>query len=247
MRKEMDINKIWLKQALVLTLILFLSACAGLPKPQPDLSNPIRTVAILPFENGSNNIDAPNKLRELFKSKFGLKFYKVLAIEEVDQILLDDFGITLGEHFEDVDFEEIKAKIGADAYVFGNITHFDQTIAGIINIKRVRAEMKMMQASNNEIVWNVSKMGIKSEAGSGDGLGALASLASDISDAAEEGDINWIKIKKKNSDNEGGLLGNLIVGLVDAAIDSATDNVLSEESIAFVNRSTSNLRHGPGY
>lgn len=242
----MELNKSWLKQTLLVIVVLSVSACAGLPKPKPDLSNPIRTVAILPFENGSNNIDAPEKLRELFKNKFALKFYKVLPTEEIDQILLDDFGITLGEHFEGMAFEDIKAKIGADAYVFGNITHFDQTIAGVINIKRVRAKMKMMQASNDEIVWVSNNIGIKSESNSGGGLGALVSIASDISDATEEEAVNWIKIQSQTG-GDGSLLGNLLTGLVENAIDSATGSVLAEESVAFVNRSTSNLRHGPGF
>jgi hypothetical protein len=233
-----------LKWGFMFFVLGLLSACISIPKPQPDLSNPIHTVAILPFANESNNVDAPKQIRDLLSKKLSAKFYRVLPIEEVDQTLVDELGITLGEQLEDVTFKEIKLKVVADAYIFGNITHYDQTTSGVLNTNRVRAILKMVKADDESVFW-VSNLGIKSEARSGDLFGSLASLASAVADGNDEA-VQWITIKSKTG-GDGSILGNLISGMVDKAVDSAFGVTLTEETVAFVNYSTRTLRNGPGY
>ncbi|MFT5505683.1 MAG: hypothetical protein ACI845_002526 [Gammaproteobacteria bacterium] len=225
----------------IILVVVTLSSCALLPKP--DQSNPILTVAVLPFSNFSNNVDAPENLRKQYIEKFESKFYKVISVKKIDRILLDDFGITLGDQIDDVDFDEIKEKIGADGYVFGHITHYVRTVSGVLNSNRVRTEMKMIQASNNNLVWQ-SQIGVKSESKSDDLLGNIASLASAISDVKEDSG-EWITIERQ-PDGDGSILGNLGSGLIESIIGTATDTLLTEESHALIELSTSKLRHGPG-
>ena len=229
----------------LLMLIGFVSGCVSIPVPQPDLTNPIRTVAILPFANMSNNIEAPNQIRVLLGKKLTAKFYKVIPIEEVDQVLLDELGITLGEQLSEVQFNELKAKLAADAYVYGNITHYDQSMSGVINTNRVSAELQMKQTTDESVFW-LSVIGIKSESRSGGLFGGLASLASAVSDSNEESPIQWITIKSKTG-GDGSIFGNLVSGLVDKAISGAMGVTLTEESVAFVNHSVKTLRNGPGF
>ena len=229
----------------LLMLIGFVSGCVSIPVPQPDLTNPIRTVAILPFANMSNNIEAPNQIRDLLGKKLTAKFYKVIPIEEVDQVLLDELGITLGEQLSEVQFNELKAKLAADAYIYGNITHYDQSMSGVINTNRVSAELQMKQTTDESVFWQ-SVIGIKSESKSGGLFGGLASLASAVSDNSEESPIQWITIESRTG-GDGSILGNLISGLVDKAVSSAIGVTLTEESVAFVNHSVKTLRNGPGF
>lgn len=228
----------------MLVLLGLLSACISIPKPQPDVTNPIRTVAILPFANESNNVEAPAQIRDLLSKKLSAKFYRVLPIEEVDQQLADKMGVTLGEHLTDVEFNDLKSTLKADAYVYGNITHYDQSTAGVLNTNRVRAEMNMIQGRDEGIFWS-SNLGIKSESKSGDLFGSLASLASTIADNKDE-DIIWITIERKTG-GDGTIFGNLVSGLVEKALSSMTDTVLTQESVALVNYSTQTLRNGPGF
>lgn len=229
----------------LLMLIGFVSGCVSIPVPQPDLTNPIRTVAILPFANMSNNIDAPNQIRDLLSKKLTAKFYKVIPMEEVDQVLLDELGITLGEQLSEVQFNELKAKLSADAYIYGNITHYDQSMSGVINTNRVSAELQMKQTTDESVFWH-SVIGIKSESRSGGALGGLASLASAVSDSNEESPIQWITIESRKG-GDGSIFGNLLSGLVDKAVSSAMGVTLTEESVAFVNHSVKTLRNGPGF
>ena len=241
-------NKSWgqpFKWVFLLLILGFVSGCVNIPVPKPDLTNPIRTVAILPFANESNNIDAPKQIRDLLRKKLQAKFYKVLPLEDVDQVLLDELGITLGEQLSEVELADLKAKVTADAFIYGNITHYDQTMAGVINTNRVRAEMNMLQISNDMDFWK-SGIGIKSESRSGGVFGSLASLASAVSDNSGDDPIQWITIESKKG-GDGSIMGNLLSGLVDKAVSGAMGVTLTEESLALINRSTSTLRNGPGF
>jgi hypothetical protein len=232
--------KIW---GLVILVSGFISGCISIPVPQPDLTNPIHTVVILPFANESNSVDAPNQIRDLLEKKLTAKFYKVTPRAEVDQLMVDRLGITLGEQLSEVEFSEIKKNIAADAYIYGNITHYDQTMSGVLNTNRVRTEMKMVQARDDSVFWN-SNIGIKSESRSDDLFGNLASMASAISDSQDD-EITWITIERKTG-GDGSVLGNLISGLVEKAISNMTDTVLTEESVSMINYATQTLRNGPG-
>jgi len=233
-----------IKWGMLVLMVGLLSACISIPKPQPDPTNPIHTVAIMPFGNDSNSVDAPNQLRDLLAKKLQAKFYRVVPLAEIDQTLEDEMGITLGDQLQDVDIKELKDKIKADAYVFGKVTHYDQTTSGVLNTNRVRAELQMVKTDDDTVFWG-STLGIKSESKSGGLFGSMASLASAVSDNGDE-NIQWITIQRKTG-GDGSILGNLVSGLVDKAVSSAMGLTLNEESLAFVNASTSTLRNGPGY
>ena len=231
------------KRLFLISVVMLFSACVSIPKPQPDLTNPVRTVVILPFSNMSNNVDAPDHVRKVMSQKLKTKFYRVESLDVVDQTLADKLGITLGEQLAEVDFEDIKAAIPADGYIYGDITHYDQSTMGILNTNRVRVEMRMIQASTNNVFWS-SAIGIKSESKSNSYAGAFASLASSISDAND--DTQWITIERKTG-GDGSFMGNLVSGLVEKAIASATNTTLTEETLAMVRYSTQTLRNGPGF
>ncbi len=234
----------YLPKAIVLVCLFMLSACVTVPKPMPDPTNPIHSVVILPFTNFSNNIGAPGHLRELLATKMKVKFYDVMDLAKVDTILEDQFGITLGEHVEDVDFKDIHAILGADAYVFGDVTHYDQVITGVLNTNRVKADVKMIQTSSNTVFWS-NNIGIKSESKGGGLIGDVASLSSTVSDINEE-EIKWITIESE-SGGDGSIFGNLVAGVVDQVVSNMTETVLTEESVAWVDHTAHNLRQGPGF
>jgi hypothetical protein len=225
-------------------LLISLGIVAGcIPKPQPDLTNPVRTVAILPFANMSNNVDAPQVVRENLSQQMTAKFYRVLPLEQIDQTLADDLGITLGEQLEDVEMREIASKINADAFIFGHITHFESTLAGVVNTNRVAAKMRMVQVGTQTELWG-SHIGAKSTTASG-GIGGLMALGSDLADASDE-EIQWITVQSDQNNNGGGLLGGLIAGLAEKAINSAFGVDMQKETQAMVSHSLATMRNGPG-
>jgi hypothetical protein len=236
----MGMRKICGKFAVVLILVGLISGC--LVMPEPDASNPVHTVAILPFSNMSNNVDAPAKIREALAQALKNKFYKVIPLEQVDLALLDGLGITLGEQLQDVDFKDIASKIQADAFVFGDITHYESTISGVLNTNRVSAKLRMVQVGTQTELWNVH-YGAKSETSSG-GLGSLMSMGHAIADSNDD-EIKWITVSSEQE--QGGLLGGLISGLAKKAVSSAFGVELNRETVAMINQSVVTLRNGPGF
>ncbi len=235
----METRKIFGNITLFLMLIGLLAGC--IPAPQPDLSNPVRTVAILPFTNMSNNVDAPAKVREVLEQRLTAKFYRVIPLQEVDQALEDGLGITLGEQLQDVDFKDIAAQIKADAFVFGDITHFDTTISGVLNTNRVSAKLRMIQVGTQTELW-YTHFGAKSEFSTGE-LGSLMSLGHAIADSGDE-QIQWITVQSEQK--KGTLLDGLVGGLVRKAVGNAFGVELNTETLAMINRSVASLRNGPG-
>jgi hypothetical protein len=224
-----------------LFLILMGMLVGCIPAPQPDLSNPVRTVAILPFSNMSNNVDAPAKVREVLEQSLTAKFYRVIPLQEVDQALEDGLGITLGEQLDDVDFKDIAAQIKADAFVFGDITHFDTTISGVLNTNRVSAKLRMIQVGTQTELW-YTHFGAKSKFSTG-GVGSLMSLGDAITDSGDE-EIQWITVQSEQQN--GSLLEGLVGGLVQKAVGNAFGVELNRETLAMINHSVASLRNGPG-
>ena len=66
-----------------------LSACTTLPTVKHDASNSIKTLAVLPMTNNTNDVDAPMFVRSLLTSSLEGFFYTVKAQEETDLILKD--------------------------------------------------------------------------------------------------------------------------------------------------------------
>ena len=240
----MEKAKTLFKWILVVFALGLISSCASSFRSQPDESNPIVTVAILPFSNLSNNAGAPEHLRGLLSNKLTAKFYKVIPLQQIDERLVDELGITLGEQLSELEFEQIHSIINADAYVYGDILHYDQITSGILNINRVSARLKMIQSRNEMVFWH-SNIGIKSEVRSGGFSGSLASLVS-LGNDIKDSEIHWITLRRE-AGGDGSIVSNLISGLLVKTLSSAFGLTLKFESAALISRSTMTLRNGPGF
>src|SRR3989338_10146585 len=82
---------------LVLVSVLWISGCA-IPRPRipANPANPIKTVAVLPMINNTNDVEAPEKVREMFGAKIPERCYIYKPMQETNQVLKDELGITLG-------------------------------------------------------------------------------------------------------------------------------------------------------
>lgn len=232
----------WVRFAGVMILIAGVAGCAAL-MPKPDPSNPIRTIAILPFENGSNDVEAPNKVREALANRLRQKFYRVIDLNEIDIALRDELGITLGGQLREVEFADITEVIQADGIIYGNLTHYEHVVTGALNEKLVRAELNLIQVSTGQSFWS-SELGVKSQRTDG-GIGNLLALAKDVGQATNDDAIQWVKIQTQQQ-QEGGFMGNLLAGIADKVVSSALGVDLQQETMAFINHATNSLRNGPG-
>ncbi|HKZ46815.1 MAG TPA: GNA1162 family protein, partial [Thermodesulfobacteriota bacterium] len=164
---------------LLLFSVLWMSGCA-IPRPHiaPNPANPIKTVAVLPMVNNTNDVEAPEKVREMFAAKVLERCYINKAVGEVSQILKDELGITLGSQLDMTNPQELGKKLGVDAVIYGTLFNFEEKTTGVLNIRRVRAGFKLVDIKTGQVVWGRGQ-GIKSETRMTEGIaGTIAGGAS---------------------------------------------------------------------
>lgn len=171
------------KQTLFLiSLVLFLASCtARLPSYKPDLSNPVYTVAVLPFYNVTNDVGGAMALRNEFQRRIEHRHYKVMPLKEVDEVLLNRMGITLGSQLEMTDAMELGKTLNVDGVVYGYVLDFDHITAGVYNVKKVRAGFRLVDAKTGQTVW-AGGQGVKTVISGGGTAGAGASVLKEVLD-----------------------------------------------------------------
>ncbi|MEE8185653.1 MAG: hypothetical protein V3T96_04550, partial [Thermodesulfobacteriota bacterium] len=132
-----------MKKTRLLTLLLFLlllSSCApGIKRIPPNPTNPVFTVAFLPVYNATADIDGPQKIREEFFKRISRYNYSAKPIDEVDRLLQDRMGITLGSQLDLTNPQKIGEVLGVDGLVYGYLLDYSHLTLGIYNVKMVRA------------------------------------------------------------------------------------------------------------
>lgn len=160
-----------------LTVFCFLLISCSIPVHtiSPNPSNPIRTVAVLPMYNATNDVEGPRVVRELAEKRIQKWHYASKPLNEVDQILKDQMGLTLGSQLELTTPQKLGAALGVDAVLYGYLLNFDDITTGVYNEKRVRAGFRLVDTKTGKVVWAGGR-GIRNESGS---LGSMASSRDD--------------------------------------------------------------------
>lgn len=177
------------KIPLLFALLLVLSACAIQPtvrptRRPPDPANPIRTIAVLPVYNISNDVEGPEMIRREIEARVQGMHYDSMPLADVDRILRDGFGITLGAQLQMATPKELGEALGVDGLIYGYLLDFDDITTGIYNSRRVRAGFRLINAKTGEAVWSRGQ-GVKSEI-LGKKEGAGIAIAKDILDSTKE-------------------------------------------------------------
>lgn len=177
------------KAFVLLGLALFLFSCAArLPVYAPDVTNPIYTVAVLPFYNATNDVGGPADLRQEVHRRVARMHYNALPIKEVDELLYNRTGITLGSQLELIDAVELGRTLGVDALVYGYVLDFEDVTTGVYNVKKVRAGFKLVDAATGETIWTGGQ-GVKSVISGGGGVGAGVSVIKEIGESGGDQDL----------------------------------------------------------
>lgn len=165
---------------------LALTACAGLQQVAPNPSNPIRTIAVLPFVNNTNDVDGPAYVRTLFAAELDHHQYVVKPLVEVDQILKDQMSVTLGKQLDMTTPKQLGETLGVDGVIFGSLDDFNHVMTGVYNVKKVRARVKLVNCKTGQTVWR-NGIGVKSAQGTGK-AGTAVTAVSAVADAKSAGD-----------------------------------------------------------
>ncbi|MBI5810614.1 MAG: DUF799 family lipoprotein, partial [Deltaproteobacteria bacterium] len=168
----------------LLSSVLFLAAACSLPTVRPNPSNPMYTVAVLPVYNATNDIDGAQKVRELSAARVDKWHYRSLPLNEVDQILRDQFNITLGSQLDTATTEQLGTALGVDGVMYGYLLNFEHITTGVYNIKKVRAGFKLVDARTGRVIW-AGGHGVKSLLTSGGAAGKGVAALKELQDARE--------------------------------------------------------------
>ncbi|OGP15200.1 MAG: hypothetical protein A2054_05740 [Deltaproteobacteria bacterium GWA2_55_10] len=126
---------------------------------------------MLPFYNATNDVGGPKAIREEFQKRIQHRHYNVMPLKDVDELLLNQTGITLGSQLELTNPAQLGEALGVDGVIYGYVLNFDDITTGVYNVKKVRAGFKLVDTRTGRVVWSRG-LGVKRViAGSKAGVG----------------------------------------------------------------------------
>ncbi len=182
------------KFLLSILLVFLLISCATLQPPHPLHPQEKYTVAVLPLYNATNDVDGPALVRRIFNEKIQI-YYKTKPLDEVDRILKDELGITLGNQLGTITPQRLGEVLGVDGVIYGYLLNFDEITTVVYNVRKVRAGFKLVDTKDGSTIWARGK-GLRKVTGVMD-IGAIGTSDHDpIKDAEGIAGINeWLYVR----------------------------------------------------
>lgn len=209
-------SRMCIVSAAVVVLAL-LEGCARLPPP--DASNPIVKVAVLPIHNYTPDMDGAEWVRSAFSAMVPSRYYRITPNNEVDQLLRDKMGVTLGGQLDYTNPATgapspliVGQTLEVDGLFYCSLEDFDNLITGFYNRKKIKAKCRLVNAKNTAVIWE------KEEEESNSELNLSVS-----------GALNAVKQK-------------VVGALIDSALRS---NPLTVETTAVIEKMKSTIPSGP--
>jgi len=107
------------------------------------------TIAVLPFANDSNSIDAPVFMQKLAADGLAAGGYAVLPIRDVNE-RLRAAGITVGGQLASKTPQELARITGASAVLYGTVKSFNYTTLGFYQKREVALSAQLVGADGTE-------------------------------------------------------------------------------------------------
>jgi len=136
----------------VIVALFFFAGCKVEP-PKPPL---VETVAVLPFDNESNNLDAADFLQAYVYLALKPSAYKVMGYKEVNSFL-EKAGISDGGQLGIVDPVKLGKDLGVHALLYGNVESFGYLNVGYYTQRKVSLDLKLVDVSNGTTLWENSQ------------------------------------------------------------------------------------------
>jgi hypothetical protein len=143
------------KLSTVLLTAVCLAGC-NVPPPKPPL---LETVAILPFDNYSNDVNAPDIMQRLTFLALKNSPYRISDVIETNERLAK-VGIVDGGQLPAVDPTKVGKEFGVQALLYGDVENFSYTNIGFYLQKRVTLHLKMVDVNTGATLWEGTGNGI---------------------------------------------------------------------------------------
>ncbi|MBN4054292.1 DUF799 family lipoprotein [Nitrospira defluvii] len=233
---------------MALTTLTYGCAARQISRP-PNPSNPIRSIAILPMLNNSDDVEAPTRVREAFYNRIKNFHYDVTPLEETNRILNEQMGITLGRQLDMATAQKLGETLGVDGVFYGYLLNFDEITIGVLNTHKVRMGWKLVDTKTGKITWGKGIAVMRAES-----IGGFAGMGSNEAEkvgplpgsadpmAEMPGLEKWVILENKSV----GVAEGLVMGLGGKLIGSITGSSLKKEMEQALNRIFSGMPVGPG-
>lgn len=149
---------LWAVLALVVAGGLY--SCApfqvGVPTLNPEFQQlRPRTLAVLPFDNMSTDLDATPLVRPIIAERLSALGYQIKPLDEVDQILQDN-GVLISHDVYAFTPEELGGMLGVDAVVFGTVTDFTTKYVVLYASVSVGLKLDLTDCRTGSVLWGQS-------------------------------------------------------------------------------------------
>ncbi|MEK7721924.1 MAG: GNA1162 family protein, partial [Elusimicrobiota bacterium] len=148
-------------------LILSLAVLAGCAGTAPSLRHTApfpSTLALLPLENQSLDLRAPELLRELLDTYLSAAGFNLTDVREVDE-KLRGIGISEGGQLNAVTPQKLAGLLEADALLYGDIETFNYSNIGVYAGRTVKMRLWLVDAKTGATLWETEKSKANSQLG----------------------------------------------------------------------------------
>lgn len=147
------------RAAAIMAVSAALVACS-VPAPKPAL---VKTVAVLPFENMSNDLNAPDRLQQLVYLALKPSVYEVRSIDETNA-RLGEFGIKDGGQLPVLDPVKIAQDLGVQGLLYGSVENFGYTnLLGYYQSRKVTLSLRFVDGTTGSTLWEKTATGSTTE------------------------------------------------------------------------------------
>ena len=146
----------------ILLIFLVLSSCNYYQEfSQPEITTSlapkeshIRTIAILPFENLSDNEEISTILREAVFRNLSLKGYDLIKFKQIDQRLKMASYHTM--EISTIGNYKLGRILEADALMYGTVTKCSKLYSVIYSRITISAELELVDTSDSKTIWKAN-------------------------------------------------------------------------------------------
>jgi len=122
------------------------------------------TIAMLPLENQSLDLRAPELLRELLDTYLSAADFNLTDIKEAEE-KLKSLGISEGGQLNAVTPQKLAGLLGADALLYGDIETFNNANIGVYAGRTVKVKLWLVDGKTGETLWETEKSKANSRLG----------------------------------------------------------------------------------
>lgn len=146
-----------------IVVIVLLVGCSTVSKRTQTLQSQ-SSIAILPFDNQSNHIEAPGKVRKALFDKLREREYRLVDLKKID-VQLKELGITDGGQLSAITHKQIGQKVPADLLCYGTVVEYGLKSAVAFTQRKVEIKLKLVETKTGKVIFEETETGITSRAG----------------------------------------------------------------------------------